>query len=250
MFGRNGEAPLPVIAAKSPADCFGAAYQAAKIALTFTTPVILLSDGYLANGAEPWLIPDPAKIPEIKIQYADNPDTFHPYKRNKETLARIMSLPGMPELEHRIGGLEKEDVTGNVSYDSENHDKMVRLRAEKVQRVRNFIDKPDFYGEQSGKVLIISWGSTYGSIYNVYEKLKKDDRVSWCHLNWVNPLPDLLEKVIHNFDKILVPEINLGQLSKILRSEYLVDTVSLNIVKGLPLSTSDIYSVISNLLEG
>lgn len=241
MYGRNGEAPIPVIAAQSPADCFNAAFEAAKIALKYTTPVMLLSDGYIANGAEPWLIPNPDKIPEIDVKYASSNGSYEPYTRNPETLARIMSLPGTPGNEHRLGGLEKEDISGNVSYDADNHDKMVRLRAEKVERIYKNISAPELNGDESGDVLFISWGSTFGTIRNAVDKIRENgDQVSWYHLRWINPLPQNLTDFIHNFKHVIVPEINLGQLIRIIRSEYLVDAKPFNLVRGLPFSTRDI----------
>ncbi|MCB0280984.1 MAG: 2-oxoacid:acceptor oxidoreductase subunit alpha [Calditrichaeota bacterium] len=243
VYGRNGEAPIPVVAAQSPADCFNAAFEAAKIALKFTTPVLLLSDGYIANGAEPWRIPDPDNIPEIKIQYAESNGEYKPYLRNPDTLSRIMSLPGTAGNEHRLGGLEKEDISGNVSYDADNHDKMVRLRAEKILKINTLVSSPVLDGESKGDVLIISWGSTFGTIKNAVEKIRENgNSVSWYHMRWINPLPPNLSEFIHNFKHVLVPEINLGQLIKIIRSEYLVDAKPFNLVRGLPFSTRDIIN--------
>lgn len=251
LYGRNGEAPIPVIAAQSPADCFNAAYEAAKIALQFTTPVFLLSDGYLANGAEPWLIPDVSKIEDIKIEYAATDKKYHPYERNEETLSRYMSLPGTKGQEHRLGGLEKEDVTGNVSYDADNHERMVFLRAEKVKRVGNFVAEPFVDGDEKGDLLIVSWGSTYGTIKSALNELRENDKkISWLHLRWINPLPKILEKVIRNFEHVFIPEINCGQLVKVIRSEYLVDAKPFNKVRGLPFNTNDIIDAILKILKG
>ena len=251
VFGRNGEAPVPVIAVKSPPDCFRATIEACRIALKFATPVILLSDGYIANGAEPWLIPDVKEIPEINVEYAKNPEDYQPYRRDPETLARMIALPGTPGMEHRIGGLEKEDGTGVVSYDPENHDKMVRLRAEKVRRIADYVNDPEIYGEPEGDLLIISWGSTYGAVFTAMEKIQgRGLKASWYHLRWVNPLPKNLGEYIKNFKKILVPEVNLGQLIKIIRSEYLVDAKGFNKIRGLPLSTDDIIEEIEAQLKG
>ena len=250
LWGRNGEAPIPIIAAKSPADCFGAAFEAVQVAFKFTTPVLLLTDGYIANGAEPWLIPNEDELPEIEIKYADNPEGYMPYKRDPETLARYMAIPGMPKFEHHIGGLEK-DETGNVSYDPENHDRMVRLRAEKVERVKDFVKEPELYGDPEGDLLIVSWGSTYGVVYNAIEEIeKKGKKASWIHLRWINPLPKMLGKYIHNFKNVLVPEVNLGQLSKVLRMEYLVDVKGFNKVRGLPLNTHEVVDEIESYLKG
>ncbi len=251
LFGRHAEAPLPVIAAKSPADCFQAAFEAVQVAIRFMTPVILLSDGYLANGAEPWLIPDPEKLPEIEVVFARDPATFAPYYRKPETLSRMWAIPGTPGLEHRIGGLEKEDITGNVSYDPENHHRMVHLRAEKVRHVDHFVPKPDLEGPPEGDVLVIAWGSTYGTIHAVMRKLwQQDKKVSHYHLRWINPLPGDLGKIITRFKQVLVPEINLGQLRQLIRAEYLVDALGFNMVRGLPLRTGELEEEINRLLTG
>ena len=249
MYGRNGEAPIPIIAAKSPADCFDAALEASRIALMFSTPVFLLMDGYIANGAEPWLIREPDSIPEIEIHYATDPENFMPYKRDPETLARMIALPGTPKFEHHIGGLEK-DETGDVSYDPDNHDRMVRIRAEKVKRINKYIEQPEINGEPEGDLLVISWGSTFGTVYTALEEVrKKGKKVSWMHLRWINPFPATLEKYIHNFKNILVPEINLGQLVKIIREKYLVDAKGFNRVRGLPLVTHELVEAIEKALE-
>lgn len=251
FYGRNGESPIPIIAAAGPADCFHAAFEAARIALQCTTPVILLSDGYIANGTEPWLIPDPDKIPEIKIKQPALDEKYLPYKRDPERLSRLHALPGTPGLEHRIGGLEKEDVTGNVSYNADNHDKMVRIRADKVGRINRFVENPELVGKDHGDLLILSWGSTYGPILAAVKDLqKKGKEVSWCHLRWLNPLPINLDRFIYNFKTVLIPEINLGQLSKIIRAEYLIDTVGFNRVRGLPLKTNELLAEIDVILKG
>lgn len=251
LYGRNGEAPVPVIAAQSPADCFEAAYEAARIALQFTTPVFLLSDGYLANGAEPWLIPDVQKIEKIKVKYAATDKKYLPYERDQETFSRYMSLPGTAGQEHRLGGLEKEDITGNVSYDPDNHERMVHLRAEKVNRIGQFVNEPLIDGDEQGELLIVSWGSTYGTIKSALGKLReKHKNVSWLHLRWINPLPKILENVIHNFKHVFVPEINAGQLVKIIRAEYLVDAKPYNKIRGLPFNTNDIIEAIHKILKG
>ena len=251
VYGRNGETPVPVIAAQSPSDCFNTAYEATAIALKFMTPVLLLSDGYIANGAEPWKIPDVDKLEPIKVDFATDPDKYSPYARNKNTLARMWAIPGTPGLEHRIGGLEKEDITGNVSYDSDNHDYMMRTRAEKVQRIANFVEDPKIFGLEKGDILIVSWGSTFGTVRAVVEKLQHEGKkVSNFHLRWINPLPKSLGKYLKNFKYILVPEINLGQLVKIIRSEYLVDAQGYNVVRGLPLRTRDLKTKLEDILKG
>jgi len=250
MYGRNGESPLPIIAASNPADCFRAAYEATQVAFKYNMPVMLLTDGYIANGAEPWLIPDEDDLPEIKVEYATDKENYQPYERDPETLARKIAIPGMPGLEHHVGGLEK-DITGNVSYVPENHDKMVRIRAEKVKKVGDFAKHPKLYGESEGDLLIVSWGSTYGTVYNAIEEIeKRGQKVSWVHLRWINPLPKNLETFIHNFKNVLVPEINLGQLVKILRAEYLVDAKGFNVVKGLPLNTGELVEAMESYLKG
>ena len=250
MHGRSSEAPLPIIAANGPVDCFNVAYEAIKIAVQFMTPVLVLSDLYIANGAEPWKIPNPDKLPEIKINLADKDDPYLPYKRDEKSLARKWALPGTPNLEHRIGGLEKEDVTGNISYDAENHDKMVRLRAEKIQRVGDFVQEPTLHGAESGDVLVVSWGSTYGAVLTTVDFLRaKGEKVSFYHLRWINPLPKSLGKHIKKFKKILVPEVNLGQLIHIIRGKYLVDAVGFNKVKGLPLRIDELKAAILKLIE-
>jgi len=250
MYGRNGEAPIPVVAAKSPADCFRTAYEAVQIAFKFTTPVLLLTDGYIANGAEPWLIPRPEDLAEIEVEYATDPENYLPYKRDPQTYARTMVVPGMAGFESHIGGLEK-DITGNVSSDPDNHDKMVRERAEKVARIVDYVKEPELFGPQEGDVLIVSWGSTYGVVYTAMEEIKKRNwSVSWIHLHWINPLPRMLEKYIHSFKKVVVPEVNLGQLVKILRSEYLVDVQGYNKVRGLPLNTADIIEAVEIQMKG
>lgn len=250
LYGRSGEAPIPVIAASSPADCFHAAYEAVKIATQFMTPVMMLSDVYLANGAEPWKIPDVDKLPPVEIQFARTGDDYAPYRRNDKTLARQWALPGTAGLEHRLGGLEKQDITGNVSYDPDNHDKMSRYRAEKVARIADFVEEPQIYGEPEGDILVVSWGSTYGTVLTVVERLiKAGKKVSFYHLRWLNPLPRGLETHLHNFKKVLVPEINLGQLRQILRSRYLVDAAGFNKVRGLPISVHELQAEIEKMIE-
>ena len=251
LYGRSGEAPLAVIAAKSPSDCFHAVYEAVKIATQFMTPVVVLSDVYLANGAEPWRIPDEGKLPPIEINFAKPDELFTPYLRDENTLARKWAIPGTPNLEHRIGGLEKANITGEVSYDPDNHDEMVRLRAEKIQRIKDYVEEPEIYGDESGDVLIVSWGSTYGTVLTVVEHLRKEGKkVSFYHLRWINPLPDNLGKYVKNFKKVIVPEVNLGQLVKIIRSEYLIDAVSFNKVRGLPLQVIELKNAVNDLIEG
>lgn len=248
FYGRNGEAPVVVIAASTPADCFMTAYEASRIALKFMLPVILLSDGYLANGSEPWKIPDVDSIPEIPVTFRTDKEGFFPYLRD-ENYARPWAIPGTPGLEHRIGGLEKADITGNVSYDSENHQHMVKLRAEKVKNVENHIPLLEVNGEQEGDLLVVGWGGTYGSISEAVTHVRnKGLKVSQAHFKYLNPFPKNTGEVLKRFKKVLVPEINLGQLSKILKSEYLVPVISLTKVKGLPFKVSEIETKIEELL--
>ena len=252
LYGRNGEAPIPLIAASTPGDCFYAAYEASKIALKYMTPVVLLTDGYLANGSEPWKIPNVKDLDSIDINFAKESKKqgeFLPYKRNDKTLARPWAIPGTAGLEHRIGGLEKAEDTGHVSYDPDNHHRMVELRQEKVNRIQNDIAKTEIYGKDSGDVLIISWGGTYGSCRSAVETLCDDGKkVSHVHLRWISPLPKDLGEIIIKFKNILVPEINMGQLIKIIRAEYLVDAKGLNQVTGRPISGAKIIENVNKLI--
>ncbi len=249
MFGRSGEAPMPIIAPQSAADCFWAAYEAVGIATRFMTPVLVLSDLFLANGAEPWKIPDIADLPPLEIHLAPPDEEFLPYLRDPQTLARKWAIPGTPGLEHRLGGLEKEDGTGNVSYDPDNHQKMVQLRAEKVKRVGQYVQEPQLVGPPEGEVLVVSWGSTYGAVLTAVKKLQQNGhKVSFYHLRWIHPLPTGLAAHLPKFNKILVPELNTGQLRLLLRSEYLVDAVGYNKVKGMPITVQELTEEILNLI--
>jgi 2-oxoglutarate ferredoxin oxidoreductase subunit alpha len=213
------------------------------------TPVIYLSDGYLANGAEPWPIPDPAKLPKIPVKFRTDPAGFHPYVRDPETLARPWVLPGTPGLEHRIGGLEKEDVTGNVNYEGPNHEKMVRLRAQRIRNIENDIPLAEVDGPERGKVLVAAWGSTYGAIQSALRRLgDRRDRVAHVHLTHLNPLPRNLGEILKRYDRVLVPELNLGQFATVLRARYLVDTTSLTKVQGKPFKSVEILDAIERLL--
>jgi 2-oxoglutarate/2-oxoacid ferredoxin oxidoreductase subunit alpha len=249
LYGRNSESPVPVIAAATPGDCFDCALEAVRIALKYRTPVYLLSDAYLANGAEPWLIPNLDEIPELDAQFLTQPPedgVFLPYARDAETLARPWAIPGTPGLEHRIGGLEKQDGTGNVSYDPENHDRMVRLRAQKVAGIAAdipelHVDDPDGDAE----LLVLSWGGTYGPVAAGIRRARLDGRsVAHAHLRYVNPFPRNTGEVLRRYEKILVPEINLGQLLKLVRAEYAVDAAGYNRVRGLPFKASEIHDAI------
>jgi 2-oxoglutarate ferredoxin oxidoreductase subunit alpha len=256
MFGRNGESPVPIIAACSPSDCFDAAIEAARIAVQYRTPVLLLSDGYLANGSEPWLVPDVDTLPVIdpgfatgpNAQTADGTPVFHPYLRDPDTLARPWAVPGTPGLEHRIGGLEKADVTGTISYDPDNHDRMVRLRQAKVDRVADSlppleVDDPD--GDAC--LLVLGWGSTYGPIGAAVRQVRASGRrVAHVQLRHLHPFPADLAEVLGRYERVLIPEMNLGQLALLVRARYLVDAVSLTQVRGLPFRTDELVSAIED----
>jgi 2-oxoglutarate ferredoxin oxidoreductase subunit alpha len=250
MFGRNGDSPMPVIAASSPKDCFEVALEAVRIATHFMVPVVLLSDGYIANGSEPWRLPKVEDLPDLRVEFRTDPQGFLPYERNPETLARPWAIPGTPGLEHRIGGLEKENVTGNVSYDPANHERMVHLRAEKVERIAQDIPPLQVHGEQSGDLLVIGWGSTMGAVtgaVNMAHKLGL--KVSRAHLRYLNPFPSNLGEVLSRFERVLLPEMNLGQLALLLRARYLKDVQSLTKVQGQPFTRQEILDKIQEILE-
>jgi 2-oxoglutarate ferredoxin oxidoreductase subunit alpha len=241
LFGRNSEAPVPVIAAQSPSDCFLAAYEAARIALKYMTPVFLLSDGYLANGSEPWKLPDVKSLPEMMTHYRTDPNGYMPYMRDASTYARPWVVPGTEGMMHRIGGLEKADGTGNVSYDPLNHEKMVRIRAQKVAAVVQDVPDVEVVGAQSGDLLLVGWGSTYGSITGALRRLGREGAsVGHAHLRWLNPLPRNLGDVLKRFKRVVVPEMNMGQLTFVLRGRYLVDALCLSKVQGRPFTESEI----------
>ena len=246
-FGRNGEAPIPIIAASTPADAFEAVYEAARIALKYMTPVMFLSDGYIANGAEPWKIPDVEDLAEIPVNFHTDTENFLPYSRDDKTLSRPWAIPGTPGLEHRVGGLEKSHEKGNVEYDPDNHDFMCRLRAEKVQRVQQDIPPTEILGEDSGDLLVLAWGSTYGAVVSAVRAAQaKGLSVSHAHLRYLNPLPPDLETIMRRFKKVLLPEINLGQLSFILRAKTLIDVKGFNQMKGQPFMVADLLEAIEN----
>ena len=252
VMGRNSDAPIPVIAAQDPADCFAAAYEAARVAVKYMTPVILLSDGYLGQGSGPWQIPDPKDLPEIKVTHPDasslGEEGYLPYERD-ENETRPWAIPGTPGLEHRIGGLEKENITGNVSQDPENHQLMTDIRARKVQQVVKEIPPLEIFGEKQGKLLVIGWGSTHGSIHIAVDRARAQGHsVSQVHLRWISPLPTDLEEIAKNFDQILIPEVNSGQLSLLLRAEFLRPIHKLNKVRGEPFYASEIVDKINEIL--
>ncbi len=250
MYGRHGEAPIPVLAASSAADCFTMTVEASRLALKYMTPVILLTDGYIAQGTEPWRIPELNELPEMTTNFCDDATDFAPYRRNPETLARNWAVPGMEGMEHRIGGLEKQDVVGTVSHDPMNHQKMTEIRQEKVDRIANEIPPVEIIGEQNGDLLVIGWGSTYGAIKTAFDKLlRKGHKISYVHLKYLNPLPKDLGDIIKRFDKILVPEMNLGQLRTILHAKYLKQMIGLNKVQGQPFRAAEIENKILELLQ-
>jgi 2-oxoglutarate ferredoxin oxidoreductase subunit alpha len=249
VWGRNGECPAIVVAPATPADCFHMAIEAVRLAFKYMSPVFYLSDGYLANGAEPWAIPSIDSLPKIDVTFWTDPATFMPYARDEETLARPFALPGTPGLEHRIGGIEKQHITGNVNYDPENHHLMVKLRQEKVDRAVADVPPVEVMGEQTGKVLVLGWGSTYGSIASAVEKMQKEGKsVSSAHLRHLNPFPRNLGEVLAGFETVIVPEMNLGQLCTMIRAKYLVDAVPFSKVKGRPFQIREIVRKVEEYL--
>ena len=250
LYGRNSESPVVVIAPSTPGDCFFIAYEAVRIAIKYMVPVMVLSDGYLANGSEPWLIPDVTTLPDIPVNFRTDPEGFFPYLRDPATLARPWVRPGTPGLEHRIGGLEKQDVTGNISYEPDNHEHMVLTRAEKVRRVAQEIPPTSINGPATGDVLVVGWGGTYGAITAAVEEAQIEGKgVASVHLRHLNPLPPDLGQILRQYRRVLVPEINSGQLVRVLRAEYLVDAVGYNRVTGMPLASQDILEAINQILE-
>ena len=251
VHGRNGEAPLAVVAPATPAECFQIVYEAARIAIKYMTPVICLTDGYLANGSEPWRVPEVADLTPIPVKFATDPATFQPYARDPLTLARPWAIPGTPGLEHRIGGLEKEHLTGNISYDPDNHDFMIKMRAAKIDGIAKDIPPVEIEGDPKGDLLVIAWGGTYGSVKSAVANARaRGLSVSHVHLRYLNPFPANLGSVLKEFKRFLVPEINGGQLIQLLRSKFLVDAQGFNKVCGLPLRSEDIEEVIDAMVGG
>ena len=253
MFGRHGEAPLPIVAAYSPSQCFHAAIEASRIALKYRTPVILLSDGYLANGAEPWLIPDPATLPDLRVKFADAPnhqkddgtDEFWPYLRDPETLARPWAIPGTPKLMHRIGGIEKEDGSGNINYTPENHAHMVATRAAKIAGIANDIPLATVAGDTDAELCVLGWGSTWAAIDAAVQRTRRGgQKVAWIHLTHINPMPPNLGELLRGFARVIMPELNSGQLCRLIRADYLVDARSVSKVEGLPFTAAEIEAAI------
>ncbi len=251
MFGRNGESPVPVMAASRPADCFECAYEAARVAVRFMSPVILLSDGYIGNGAEPWRIIDPDKLPAFEVRKRTEAANFAPYERDEQTLARPWVIPGTPGLQHRIGGLEKKHMSGGVNYEPDNHELMSRLRAEKVRRIANFLPPTEVFGPASGDLVVLGWGGTYGPIRTAVERCQhRGLKVSRVHLRWINPLPNDLGIILKQFKRVLMPEINLGQLVRLIRAEYLIDAIALNKISGQPFTATEIERKILDIMGG
>ena len=250
VYGRHGECPVPVLAAATPADCFATAFEAVRIATRYMTPVILLTDGYLANGAEPWAVPRAADLPDITVKFRTDPTDYHPYMREESTLARPWVVPGTPGLEHRTGGLEREHVTGNVSYSPTNHEHMVRLRARKIAGIAAEIPPTQVTGPAEGDLLVLGWGSTYGAIVTAVRELDAAGlSVAHAHLRYLNPLPSDLGAVLKRYRKVLVPEMNLGQLVRLIRAEYLVDAIAFGKVQGRPFKVAEIVDRVREILE-
>ena len=258
MYGRHGEAPLPIVAAYSPAHCFDAAIEAARIALKYRTPVILLSDGYLANGSEPWLLPDVSTLPDISVPFQTEPNhvaddgtsEYWPYLRDPETLARPWAIPGTPGLMHRVGGIEKQDGTGNIDYSPANHSKMVHLRAAKIAGIANDIPPATIVGDADAEVCLLGWGSTWAAIDACVQRTRRDGtKVAWIHLTHLNPLPPNLGDLLRSFRRVLVPELNMGQLCRIVRAEYLVDATPITKMQGLPFTSAELEAAIKEALS-
>jgi 2-oxoglutarate ferredoxin oxidoreductase subunit alpha len=250
MFGRNGEAPVVILAASTPVDCFYMAFEASRIALKYMVPVILLTDGYLANGSEPWRIPDPDSLPDISVQFRTEKEGYYPYSRN-ENLSRPWAIPGTPGLEHRIGGLEKANIYGTVSYDTENHEIMCKLREEKVNKIALDIPDLEVTGDLDADLLVVGWGGTFGSIAEAVQRARKNGyKIAQAHFKYLNPFPKNSAEVLKKYKTVLVPELNLGQLSHLLRSEFLIDVVQLNKVQGLPFKSIEIEERIIEILGG
>jgi 2-oxoglutarate/2-oxoacid ferredoxin oxidoreductase subunit alpha len=258
MYGRHGEAPMPIVAARSPSHCFDAAFEAVRLAVKYRTPVILLTDGYLANGAEPWLLPDVGALADISTPFASGPnhttadgtEEFWPYLRDPETLARPWAIPGTVGLEHRIGGIEKQDGTGNINYEPENHERMTHLRAEKIANIANDIPDVEVDDPDGSKLLVLGWGSTWGVAQQAVRQARENGHeVAHAHLVHLCPFPKNLGEVLARYDRVLVPEMNLGQLSRLVRAEYLVDARSLTKVQGLPFRAAEVQAAIEEMVQ-
>ncbi|HWS47685.1 MAG TPA: 2-oxoglutarate ferredoxin oxidoreductase subunit alpha, partial [Acidimicrobiia bacterium] len=253
MYGRHGEAPLPIIAACSPSDCFDTAFEAARIALKFRTPVILLTDGYLANGAEPWALPDVDALPDISVPFAtelNHGDEFWPYLRDPETLARPWAIPGTPGLMHRVGGIEKEDGTGNISYDPENHDRMTRVRAAKIAGIARDIPLTPVDDPDGADICVLSWGGTWGAATAAVRRVRtRDKKIAHVHLRHLNPFPRDLGEVLARYRTVFVPELNLGHLAKLVRAEFLIDARSYSRVAGVPFRAAELEQQILEMMN-
>jgi 2-oxoglutarate ferredoxin oxidoreductase subunit alpha len=251
LYGRNGESPVAVLAAKSPGDTFYCAIEAVKIATRYMCPVILLSDGYIANGSEPWHLPNLTALPRFDVLHRTDPASYFVYERDPRTLARAWVIPGTPGLEHRIGGIEKDALTGNISYAPENHEKQTHVRADKIQRIAQDIGELDLSGPQSGDVLLVGWGGTYGALRQAQQSLLAQGKaVAHAHLRWLSPLEPGFAKIVHNFKHVLVAELNMGQLRHVIRAELLIDAVGLNKIQGLPFKVREVVEAIEKLLGG
>jgi len=250
VWGRNGEAPVAVVAASTPSDCFYMAIEASRLALKYMSPVILLTDGYLANGSEPWKIPSVNSIPEIPVEFTTNPDNFKPYSRD-ENLVRPWAVPGTPGLEHRIGGLEKANITGDVSYDPDNHFEMIKIREQKIQNMAKSIPDLEIEGDENADIIVIGWGGTYGAIKEaVYHARRKGYKVAQSHFKYIKPLPKNTEKILRKYKYVLLPEINMGQFARVLKSEFILPIIQFNVVRGLPFRVGDIENKIVEVLGG
>lgn len=250
MFGRNGECPAAVVAASTPSDCFTMAVEAARLALKYMTPVILLTDGYIGNGSEPWKVITLEELPEMTAKFNTNPEGFHPYNRD-ENLVRPWVKPGTPGMEHRIGGLEKQHIYGNISYDPDNHEFMVKTREQKIKNIENDIPDLEVIGDKSGELLVLAWGSTFGAVTSAVEnQLNKGAKVSSAHLKYLNPMPKNTLDVLKSFKKILIPEVNMGQLAKLIRMNFVIEPIQFNKVKGTPFKAYEIEEKIEEILKG
>ena len=251
LFGRNSDSPVAVVAPATPAECFDLAIEAWRLALKYVTPVVYLSDGFLATGAEPWRIPELSELPDIRVETWTDKATFRPYDRDPVTLARKLAVPGTPGLEHRVGGLEKADITGNVSYDPENHHRMQVLRQEKIARIAQDIPELEVMGPERGDLLVLGWGSTYGAIRSAVERLQSEGQsVAHAHLRYLNPFPRNIEQVLRSYRRVLIPEVNLGQLLMLIRARYLIDAAGYNKVRGKPFRIAEIYQEAERILAG
>jgi 2-oxoglutarate ferredoxin oxidoreductase subunit alpha len=253
MYGRHGESPVPIIAAMTPGDCFMAAYEAVRIAVKYMTPVILLTDGQLANGAEPWLVPDASKLPEIKVEFAQQVEgqEFQPYARDEETLSRPWAIPGTPGLQHRVGGITGEHLTGNISYSPSNHELMIRMRARKIAGITREIPPIEIFGDaDGGDIVMVGWGSTFGPIREAVKQSRaKGKKVSHIHLRYLNPLPADLADKLRTFKKVLIAEMNMGQLLKMVRADYLIPAIGINKIQGRPFKVAELVTRIARALE-